>query len=392
MIGYVLTTFPQLSESFIEGELRVLGELGVERAVVSLRRPAPELAGPTELSPETLSYVPGVVVVALSFVRWAVVRPVTMARNLISALRLRSLTMLRGAWLAPWIASRFRKERATHLHAHFATDAASAALPTAALLGITVSFTIHARELYLRTNGLCERVRRADLVVTVCRYNVEQLRRRCPAATVEVVHCGVDLDRFPLRPDPGSRDGLRLLSVGRLVEKKGYADLVDAVAILRGEGVDVTCEIIGGGPLQAELAERIAAAGLGGVVQLAGRRLPEQVASAMRDCDVFVLPCVVAANGDRDSMPVVLKEAMAIGVPVVATDEVGIPEFVDDAVGRLARPRDPRSLADAIAQVAALRAHERRALGEAGRRRVARDLDLRAETVRLKELFDRIGS
>lgn len=394
-VGYVLTTFPQLSETFVEGELRVLAELGTDLRVVSLRRPGPAVVGPTELSAERLLYAAGRRACALAFLRWAVTNPRATVANVAVAVRNRSLTMLRAAWLGAWVATRFRRERVSHLHAHFATDAASTALAAAALLRVTASFTIHARELYLRTGGLCDRVARADAVVTVCQYNVEQLALVCPAypsERVDVVRCGVDVERFPLRDDPGERPGLHLLSVGRLVEKKGFADLVDAVSLLRAEGLDVTCDIVGAGPLHDELVERIGTQGLDRAVQLLGPLLPGDVAAAMQACDVFVLPCVVARSGDRDSMPVVLKEAMATGVPVVGTDEVGIPEMVDAEVGRLARPRDPRSLADAIAEVAALDAAGRRALGLAGRHRVVSRLNLRTETERLRAVFDRFDA
>lgn len=393
MVGYVLTTFPQLSETFVEGELRVLRELGVDLRVASLHRPDVAVVGPTELPPDHLAYMPGPVACALAFLRWSALRPRATAANVAVAIRHRSLTMLRGAWLGAWAASHFRQHEVRHLHAHFATDAASVALAAAALLRVTSSFTIHARELYLRTGGLCARIDRADLVVTVCHYNVEQLALLCPdvpPGRVEIVRCGVDLDRFPLREDPGEREGLRLLTVGRLVEKKGFGDLVEAVALLRAEGLDAKCEIIGSGPLADSLDQQIRRLGLEDAVSLRGARLPDEVADAMATCDVFVLPCVVAASGDRDSMPVVIKEAMATGVPVVATDEVGIPEMVDDTVGRLVRPRDPRSLAAAITSVARLDPSGRRALGLAGRDRVARTLDLRSESARLKELFDRL--
>ncbi len=395
-IGYVLERFPQLSETFIENELRVLQEMGVDVHVVSLRRPGASELGPTALDPDRLTYLPSRRVQARAFGSWFLRRPFVVAATVWTALRLRSQTMLRSALVAPWVASHFEGRDAAHLHAHFATEAAAVAMPAARLLDMRYTVTAHAIELYLRTRGLCTKLRGAAAVVTVCEYNVEQIVARCSEmerAAIPVVYCGVDLDDFELRSSPSPRPGsLRLLSVGRLVPKKGFVDLIDAVALLRDRGLDVRCDIVGDGYIRSELEARIEERGVGSSVQLLGSRSNAEVRDLLAACDAFVLACVIDETGDRDSMPVVAKEAMAVGVPVVATRVAGIPEMVDEEVGRLAPPNDPASLADAIASIERLGPEERHALGLAGRARVADRFDVWTETAKLAEIFGQVTS
>jgi colanic acid/amylovoran biosynthesis glycosyltransferase len=215
---------------------------------------------------------------------------------------------------------------------------------------------------------------------------VRDLRAIAPGANVHKVIMGIDggrLERRLARPD-----GRRVVSVGRLVEKKGFADLIAAAALLdeRGDAIDLA--IVGDGPLRDSLAAQIEAAGLGDHVELLGARQPEDVLALVEQADVFCLPCVVAANGDRDSMPVVVKEALALEVPVVVTDEVGLPELVRPDWGMLVPPRNPAALADALATLLAHPASERAAMGRAGRAFVLEHCNVDTETARLAALID----
>ena len=344
----MLQAFPQLSETFIENERATLDKMGLQSQVYSIFRPAPQRLGETSVTLGEVRYRPTRAVVAVHFLRWLLLRPFTVVSGLNRAVRGRSKVMVRGVLWSGWLASQFRRDGVTHVHAHFGTEPACAGLPAARLARLPFSFTIHARDIYLRNRGLDLRVLDADAVVTVCEYNVAQLLERFPqlrADHFELIYCGVDPSAFVCKPPAGHDGAVRVLSAGRLVEKKGYQDLIQAVARLRGEGVDVTCEIVGDGDLGPALADLIAELGLDDVVVLSGALLPGAVAQRMAECDVFVLACRVDDSGDRDSMPVVLKEAMASCRPVVATDTVGIPELVDEQVGVLVPPEDPDALA-----------------------------------------------
>lgn len=393
-IGYVLGNFPQLSETFIENELVAMQALGERVVVFSLYRPTPEVIGPTALDPALLEYRPPDRVVARHFARWALRRPVPTMVNVWRALRERSQNMLRGAWLAGWVASGLERAGAHHVHAHFAHDPACVGLAAAGLTRLPFTFTVHGNDIYLRNRGLSLRTRKADRVVTVCEYNIAQLLERCDGLRrnrIELVYCGVDPDTFVVDETRAARAVPHVLSVGRLVEQKGFHDLIRSVAILRSDGVAIDCEIVGRGPLRAELEALVDELDLGGVVRLSGSLLPDEVGRRMAACDLFVIACRIDETGNRDSMPVVIKEAMASGVPVVSTETVGVPEMVDDEVGRLAQPDDPASLARAIAQMLALPEADRRALGLAGRARVKEQFNLHTETAKLRDLVDRLG-
>lgn len=389
-IGYVVKAFPQLSESFVENEIRAVVAAGRRVEVGSLLPASTGVEGPTEVPVERRHLVPTGVTRYRALGPWLRRRPRVLVRNLRRAVAARSQTMARGIVEGAWLATTFERLGVEHLHAHFATDAASAAMVAAELLDVPWTFTIHARELYLRTAGLGTKCEAADAVITVCEYNVGELERvigRRPDR-LHIVRCGVDLDRFPPRPDAPDRPGLHLVAVGRLVSKKGFEHLIDAVAIASGRGIDVTAEIIGTGELAGSLRDAAAAAGVADRVRFAGARTPDEVAVAVRDADAFVLPNVIADDGDRDSMPVVTKEAMASAVPVITTDCVANPEMVDETVGWLVPPADADALADAIEAVHALSPSERHALGCAGRARVETDFAIETETARLLAVID----
>jgi glycosyltransferase involved in cell wall biosynthesis len=197
-----------------------------------------------------------------------------------------------------------------------------------------------------------------------------------PGVRVEVVVMGVDAARFVRgTPPPGRRI---VVAVGRLVEKKGFEHLAAAA-----ERLDARVRIVGDGPLRERLA--------GTRVELLGALAPEEVRAVLEAADVLAMPCVVAADGDRDAMPVVVKEALAMEVPVVASDAVGLPELVRPAWGRLVPPGDAAALAVALDELLALPAHERAAMGRAGRAFVERYCDVATEAVRLSTLLREVA-
>jgi colanic acid/amylovoran biosynthesis glycosyltransferase len=195
---------------------------------------------------------------------------------------------------------------------------------------------------------------------------------------------GVDPDEFQRSsPHPDRRV---VVAVGRLVEKKGFAHLVRAAAepTLR-QTVDVV-RIVGDGPLRTVLQNEIERLGLTAMVRLVGPLAPDGVRRELGGAAVLAVPSVIAADGDRDSMPVVIKEALAMEVPVVASDAVGLPEIVRPEFGRLVAPGDPAALAAALADVLSRSQHERAAMGRAGRAHVLTHANLMIETRRLSGL------
>jgi colanic acid/amylovoran biosynthesis glycosyltransferase len=299
----------------------------------------------------------------------------------------------RGRWAsAEWVpplrdlapaARRLAREPDAWIHAHFADAAGLVALRLARVLGRPYSITAHGYDIYKQPTNLSEKLEGAALVTTGCDYIVRDLRRLVPGAAERVhkVVMGIDPERFRRRtPYPG---GGVVLAVGRLVEKKGFADLVRAAALIGAEGPLERVLIVGDGPLREELEQLVEQLDLGKTVDLVGALDGERVRDLYEQVDLLAAPCVVAGDGDRDSMPVVAKEALAMGVPVVGTDEVGLTELIRDEWGRLVPPRSPDALARAIAELLALPMAER----EAGRAFVAEHCDVSREAERLVDLI-----
>jgi glycosyltransferase involved in cell wall biosynthesis len=239
-----------------------------------------------------------------------------------------------------------------HLHAHYANVPAKIALLAQRLSGVSYSITTHAKDIFqndpFKSPKLLERMGRARFIVANSRFSAEHIRSSLGTkAEVQVVYNGLDLESFPYRTCPASQP--TILGVGRLVEKKGFQHLIEACRILKRKGIKFACEIVGTGVLSAQLKERIRMAGVGQSVRLVGPLPQEILKEHYRKAAVFALPCVRAADGDRDILPNAIKEAMAVGAPVVTTRLEGIEELVEDGVsGLLVEPGDASALARCV--------------------------------------------
>ena len=234
------------------------------------------------------------------------------------------------------LAMRLRADGITHVHAHFASLAARCAMVASALTGIPYSVTTHAKDLF--HEGVDRVLLRAVLgratnVVAISEYNQRFLLDLEPALAhrVRLVRNGLDLARFDYRDPVPPRTPLRVLAVGRLVEKKGFDHLVRAVASLAADGMPCTLRIVGDGELAEPLRALVAGLGVGAGVELVGARSQAELVEELAWADVLAAPCVVGADGNADGLPTVILEAMASGLPVVATDVTGIPEAVHPA-------------------------------------------------------------
>jgi colanic acid/amylovoran biosynthesis glycosyltransferase len=197
--------------------------------------------------------------------------------------------------------------------------------------------------------------RAGDLFLPVCdAFARRMIQLGCPNSRLKVHHTGINLRRFPYRPRRArSGQPLRLVSIGRLVEKKGIEYAINAVAQLSREGVDVTYEVVGDGPLKPDLQRRVAQMELASRVRLVGWRTHAQVREALDSADILLAPCVRACDGDEEGIPNVLREGMAVGVPVISTFHSGIPELVTDGLnGYLVPERDSVALSDRIRHLA----------------------------------------
>jgi colanic acid/amylovoran biosynthesis glycosyltransferase len=380
----VLDQWPELSETFVVNELQALRRMNHRVRVYAGRRAArsnPEAPSDVDVS---LGGADSRAQEAAALA-WLVARhPRRCALDLVRRLRWR-----REEWVRPLrsLAPEARRvvlRRDEHLHAHFAGGAALDAWRLSALTGVPFTLTAHAYDIFESPRNLRAKLRAAAAVFTGCEYNVAYLRNVAPKAYVHKIVMGVDTDAFRRSvPLPGGRT---VLAVGRLVEKKGFHVLVDAVAQTR----DVRVRIVGEGPMRRELLRRAAHAGVD--VKLLGALSPAEVCSALEEADVLAMPCVVARNGDRDSMPVVVKEAMAMELLVVASDEVGLPECVHEPWGLLAPPGDAAALAAALTAALNLPRDERRKAGANAREWVQDHADVDAETARMSAVIDSLHS
>ncbi len=278
----------------------------------------------------------------------------------------------------------------SHVHAHFATHPAVAALIVHRLTGIPFSFTAHGSDLHVEQRMLDHKLAAAAFAVTVSSYNKEVMLRKCGDESrnkIHVIHCGVDTSYFAPRSEAVTNGALQLLSVGSLEEVKGHMYLVEACRILRDQGVAFECRIVGEGRLRKRLRAQIARAGLADKVLLEGALPRPEVLARLTRAHVFALPSVPTPSGKREGIPVALMEAMACGLPVVSSALSGLPELVEDGVsGYLCQPRDVAALAEALLRLSQ-EPELRSRMGEAGRKRVVAEFDLCDNVRRLAALF-----
>lgn len=403
-VGYILKMFPRFSETFIVNEIVEIERQGMDVRVFSMKRPtgkAQEEAARVRAAVTILPQHPlsPSARVAGAHIRAFLGNPRRYIGALHFALARRDARALEKFVQAGVVADHARREAIGHLHAHFASGPARVAKLASMISGIPFSFTAHAKDLYWTghrhedSNKLKKRIKLARFVVTVSRENqrfLEGLGFRIKEGRIRPIYIGLRLEEFPFRaPSERSRSPRPLvLAVGRLIEKKGFHLLLEALASLRARGVPFRCVIAGEGPEAAALADRIHTLGLVGAVHLAGAiplgRLRRRYYSRAR---VLAMPCIVARDGDRDGIPTVLMEAMALGVPVVSTRVSGIPEAIEDGVdGYLTDPGDVVTLAERIELLLTDPATADR-IACAGRLRAERQFDLRPNAGSLRKLF-----
>jgi len=254
----------------------------------------------------------------------------------------------------------------------------------------TYSITTHAKDLYqferLGSPLVLERLRLARFIVANCQYSANRLRGSVEGSgRIHTIYNGIDLQTFPRRAKDATEP--IILSIGRLVEKKGFGDLIEACRILRERGIRFQCEIGGKGPLLEVLRGLIKQRRLEDHIKLLGALPQQELLSRFYRAMVFVLPCVVAADGDRDLLPNVIKEAMAIGLPVVTTNIAGMDELIEDGVSSILVPaNDPAALARSLESILASPALRER-LASHSRRMIEERFDMRISFAKLYDLL-----
>jgi glycosyltransferase involved in cell wall biosynthesis len=396
----ILKGYPRISESFISTEILLLEGLGLPIDIYSLRQPRESFAHDHIKDIKApVTYLPEYV---LPHWRTLFASNAALSRRLGSHYTRCFAGAVRRAWqrrkaatlrhflqAGHLCATRLAGSAVRHLHAHFCHTPTSVALFAAELLGLPFSFTAHAKDIYTsEPEQLRRKIRQARFVVTCTRYNADYLNTLGDAGTpIHTIYHGIDLDFFTYTPPEPPTPPFRMLSVGRLVAKKGYDDLLRALKILQERGLDFVFTHIGSGDLDEVLRRQVRQLGLQSRVELLGTLPREEVVHHYRRAHCFVLASKVADNGDRDGIPNVLVEAMAVGVPVISTRVSAIPELVADGVsGTLVEPGHPAALAEALQEVL-IRRERLTEQASSARRRVEQDFDNRRCVIRLYELL-----
>lgn len=394
VVVYCLTKYRQPSQTFIELELQELRRRGDDVVVLAVERG--DERGPPDSKPIYLDELGrSRAGTAAAHAALAVRSPIRYLHFLAVVLVLRREMGGRVEqlpwWVLPAVAGRLRDRGVDVLHAHFGWSGAAAAACLSALLGRPWSMTVHARDLFVKRRNLWRKVLLADLVVTVCEYNARWIAERRRPRRLLVVPCGVEL---PARPDAARSTGadpVDVVAVGRMVPKKGFDVLLEALAIVAGRRPGVRAVIVGDGPLRAELHQHADRLGLQETVSFVGQLDHDQTLDLIGRARVLVFSGRVAADGDRDATPTVVVEALARGVPAVVTDVGGVAEIVDATCGSVVPAEDAEALGGALERWLSETAPARAAAAAHARARAERDYDVRVQVGRLVDAWTAIS-
>ena len=420
-LAYIVSRFPKPTETFILSELEALRARDVRvevfslldkqhatnRGGSSLRQKFVDLVRPRKVDPpqhteavrwqSRAHYSPLFSLqVVLSQFAFLLQHPIRYTRALASLVArcsgsLRYLSS--GLLLFPrivLIARQLQQMRITHIHAHFANNPAAAAFIIHRLTGLPYSFTAHGSDLHRDHHMLKQKIRDAAFVVCISQFNRDWALRHSDtefAEKIKVIHCGVDTSAFKPRRST-TAEVTRVLQIGTLHEVKGQSILLEACAELMKQDVRIECHFVGEGPDRPLLEQLCESLNITDRVTFHGYQTPREIRSHLASADMLACPSIESSDGRREGIPVVLMEAMASGVPVIASSLSGIPELIDDEVeGLLFKPGRSRQLADGIRFLSEDTARAT-AFAEAARAKVLREFDRDQNIDALIDLFE----
>ena len=399
----MLKGYPRLSETFIAQEIHALERRGLRLDLYSLRYPKDKVVHPIHRRiAASCRYLP----------EYLYQEPLRVLGAWWSVRRWENYKKARAVWFADLrrdlTSNRFRRfgqalvlaaelpADIAHIHAHFLHTPASVARYTSLLTGKSWSVSAHAKDIW--TSPAWEKAEKLACcawAVTCTASNAAHLRTLSRQGKVHLLYHGLDEQIYPLSGSYSSRDGFDapviILSVGRAVEKKGYVDLLEALALL-SSSLQWRFVHVGAGPLLPWLKKRAEALGIVSRIQWRGSQPQPSVLAEYRQADLFVLASKVADNGDRDGLPNVLMEAQSQGVVCIATAVSAIPELIiDGKTGALVPPGDREALSAAIGYFVE-RPEERKRLGQAGRERIRTEFSMNDGIDWLAEQFYTLGN
>ncbi|MET0527663.1 MAG: glycosyltransferase family 4 protein [Microvirga sp.] len=389
-IAVVVKGYPRLSETFIAQELLALEARGLELEIWSLRHPTERAVHPMNKKIKArVTYLP----------EYLYEEPIRVLKGAFWCLGQKGFGKTISAFWRDlkrdFSANRIRRlgqafamarelpEEVGHIHVHYLHTPASVVRYTALLTGRTWTFSAHAKDIWTTPDWeKREKMQEALWGVTCTAHGAENLQALSSPERVSLVYHGLDLSRFPTPPENRSvrngsnpMDPVRIVSVGRAVAKKGYSDLLQALAALP-QDLHWRFAHIGGGELLSSLKSQAQQAGIADKVAFLGSKAQPDIIALLREADIFVLPSKKASSGDRDGLPNVIMEAASQSLPIIATDFAGIPEFIRDKVeGELVAPGDWEALSNAL-NLLARDPERRKALGDAAYLRLRHDFSM----------------
>jgi len=389
-IAYVLKMYPRFSETFIVNEILSHEEAGVEVEIYSLRKPvdgrfheivSKVKAAVTYISEESVS----------GEELWRTIcDSATHYPDFWKTLQTAKHCNAKEIGQSLLLANIIRERKITHLHAHFASTATTVARLSALLLGISYTFTAHAKDIFhhdVIEEDFARKLDGSQVAITVSDFNYEYIKQKysAQAARVRRVYNGLSLDKFSY-VSPKIRPKI-IIFVGRLVAKKGISFLIESCFALHKKGVSFQCLIVGDGPLKIKLQKQITDYHLDKFVTLTGSKTQGEVKQLIQSACVFAAPCIIASDGNRDGLPTVLLEAMALGTPCVSTDVTGISEAVrNNYTGILINEKNSSQLAVALEKL--LGDDELRVrLAKNARKLIESDFDIDRNTKILRHLM-----
>jgi glycosyltransferase involved in cell wall biosynthesis len=395
-IGYIINSFPCLSETFVVNDIRGLASLGHEVIAIALAGADPATAGnPNYTVRDKIIRVKGLGMPVLRKVQKLSARQKLRKKHGAIFEHLyddkpelvpEELWTDRLTWDAAL--EQIDHEDFDFLYVHFAMRQLLLGYHASRLLRIPLAITLQAHDIFVNplakwfphTLGQCA------FVVTVSQYNRDEILRLAPnldPTRVHVLANGIDIDGFAPEYHPPHMP-FRFAGTGRLVEIKGFHVLVEAVGLLAKKRRDFEVQIVGEGPLRESLERRIADLQIGDLFQLLGRRDATFLKEWLPQQDCFALPCVIAKDGNRDGMPLALREGMACGLPALSTQLIGLHETVAPGTGLLVEPDNPAALAEAMEQLIAQTPQQHGAMAKAARHKAETEFSLRYEVQMLE--------
>lgn len=397
-VAYLMSRFPKLTETFVLYEIAAVERTGVEVEIYPLLRQREAVShAEAERLVERARFHPflswRILYANLYFLLWHPAVYVKTWWEVLSGTWGSWNFFFGGAAILPKcvrFAYEMQRQRIRHVHAHFASHPTVAALVIHRLTGIPFSFTAHGSDLHVDRRMLDQKIDSAAFVVAIAEFNKDLMIAKCGESVrdkVRVIHCGVDPTVFAQDTTRGRTVGARILCVASFYEVKGHRYLLQACRLLSQQGLQFECHLIGTGPLQRELEQRIAELDLQGRVILCGERTRSEIIEMLAQADLLVLASAPTESGQREGIPVALMEAMAAGLPVIASLTGGIPELIEDGeTGFLVAPRDVTGLAQALETLINDPVLRER-MGTRGRKRVLRDFNLERNATELAGLF-----